>query len=103
LNGSLPRARAAENRALNPAVIIIISTRNLQGLARPLQMNPVGNRVGGYDRNARRDIPKSRPHIRVMNLDLTDEEAAALTQELHEIVENDRYPSSSIVADERGR
>jgi hypothetical protein len=30
--------------------------------------------------------------IRSMNLDLSDEEAAALTQELHDIVENDRYP-----------
>ena len=29
-----------------------------------------------------------------MYLDLSDEEAAALTQELHEIVENDRYPFS---------
>jgi hypothetical protein len=29
-----------------------------------------------------------------MHLDLSDEEAAALTQELHEIVENDRYPFS---------
>ena len=29
-----------------------------------------------------------------MHLDLTDEEAAALTQELHDIVENDRYPFS---------
>jgi hypothetical protein len=29
-----------------------------------------------------------------MNLGLTDEETAALTQELHEIVENDRYPFS---------
>ena len=29
-----------------------------------------------------------------MHLDLTDDEAAALTQELHEIVENDRYPFS---------
>jgi hypothetical protein len=27
-----------------------------------------------------------------MNLDLSDEETAALTQELHDIVENDRYP-----------
>jgi hypothetical protein len=27
-----------------------------------------------------------------MNLDLTDEEADALSQELHEIVENDRSP-----------
>jgi hypothetical protein len=26
-----------------------------------------------------------------MHLDLTDEEAAALTQELHDTVENDRY------------
>jgi hypothetical protein len=26
-----------------------------------------------------------------MNLDLTDEETAALTQELHDIVESDRY------------
>ena len=29
-----------------------------------------------------------------MRLDLSDEEAAALTRELHEIVENDRYPLS---------
>ena len=29
-----------------------------------------------------------------MNLDLSDEEAAALIQELHDIVENDRYPFS---------
>jgi hypothetical protein len=29
-----------------------------------------------------------------MHLDLSDEEAAALTQELHEIVESDRYPLS---------
>jgi hypothetical protein len=29
-----------------------------------------------------------------MNLDLSDEEAAALTQELHGIVESDRYPFS---------
>jgi hypothetical protein len=27
-----------------------------------------------------------------MHLDLSDDEAAALTQELHDIVENDRYP-----------
>ena len=30
----------------------------------------------------------------MQHLDLTDDEAAALTQELHEIVENDRYPFS---------
>jgi hypothetical protein len=29
-----------------------------------------------------------------MHLDLTDEETAALTQELHETVERDRYPFS---------
>jgi hypothetical protein len=29
-----------------------------------------------------------------MHLDLSDEETAALAQELHEIVENDRYPFS---------
>jgi hypothetical protein len=28
------------------------------------------------------------------HLDLTDDEAATLTRELHEIVENDRYPFS---------
>ena len=38
-----------------------------------------------------------------MHLDLTDEESAALAQELHEIVKNARYPSFSVVADERGR
>jgi hypothetical protein len=30
----------------------------------------------------------------MQHLDLTDDEAAALTQELHNIVENDRYPFS---------
>ena len=30
-----------------------------------------------------------------MRLDLIDEETAALTQELHDIVENDRYPFSA--------
>jgi hypothetical protein len=29
-----------------------------------------------------------------MHLDLSDEETAALTKELHDIVENDRYPFS---------
>ena len=29
-----------------------------------------------------------------MRLDLSDEETASLTQELHDIVENDRYPFS---------
>jgi hypothetical protein len=37
-----------------------------------------------------------------MHLDLTDEEAAALTQELHDIVENDRYPFSHRIRTLRG-
>ena len=37
-----------------------------------------------------------------MNLDLSDEEAAALAQELHEIVENDRYPFSPRIRTLRG-
>jgi hypothetical protein len=37
---------------------------------------------------------QSLPHIGVMHLDLSDEEEAALTQELHYIVESDRYPLS---------
>jgi hypothetical protein len=37
-----------------------------------------------------------------MNLDLSDEDAAALTQELHEIVENDRYPLSLRIRTLRG-
>jgi hypothetical protein len=45
----------------------------------------------------------SRPHIEAMqHLDLTDDEAAALTQELHDIVENDRYPSSPRIGTLRG-
>jgi hypothetical protein len=36
-----------------------------------------------------------RPRIRTMqHLELSDEEADALAQELHDIVENDRYPYS---------
>jgi hypothetical protein len=36
------------------------------------------------------------------HLDLTDDEAAALTQELHDIVENDRYPFSPRIRTLRG-
>jgi hypothetical protein len=38
----------------------------------------------------------------MQHLDLTDDEAAALTQELHDIVENDRYPSSPRIRTLRG-
>ena len=37
-----------------------------------------------------------------MNLDLTHEETGALTQELHDIVENDRYPFSPRIRTLRG-
>jgi hypothetical protein len=37
-----------------------------------------------------------------MHLDLSDEEAGALTQELHSIVENDRYPFSPRIRTLRG-
>jgi hypothetical protein len=37
-----------------------------------------------------------------MHLDLSDEETAALTRELHEIVENDRYPFSPRIRTLRG-
>jgi hypothetical protein len=37
---------------------------------------------------------RSRPHIGAVHLDLSDEEAAALAEELHNIVESDRYPFS---------
>jgi hypothetical protein len=37
-----------------------------------------------------------------MHLDLSDEEATALTQELHEIVEHDRYPFSPRIRTLRG-
>jgi hypothetical protein len=44
-----------------------------------------------------------RPYIEAMqHLDLSDEEAAALTQELHDIVENDRYPFSPRIRTLRG-
>ena len=33
----------------------------------------------------------------MQHLDLSDDEAAALIQELHEIVENDRYPFSPCI------
>jgi hypothetical protein len=45
---------------------------------------------------------QSQPHIGVMHLDLSDEETAALTQELHDIVENDRYPFSPRIRTLRG-
>jgi hypothetical protein len=37
-----------------------------------------------------------------MNLDLTYAETAALTKELHEVVENDRYPFSPRIRTLRG-
>jgi hypothetical protein len=37
---------------------------------------------------------RSQPHIGAMHFDLSDDEAAALTHEHHQIVENDRYPFS---------
>jgi hypothetical protein len=37
-----------------------------------------------------------------MNLDLTDEEAAALAQELHDIIEGDKYPFSPRIRTLRG-
>jgi hypothetical protein len=37
-----------------------------------------------------------------MHLDLSDEQAAALTQELYDIVENDRYPFSPRIRALRG-
>jgi hypothetical protein len=43
-----------------------------------------------------------RPYIGVMNLELSDEETATLTQELHDIVENDRYPFSPRIRTLRG-
>ena len=48
-----------------------------------------------YDLRAVIAALRPSPHIGAMHLDLSDEEAAALTQELHDIVENDRYPFSS--------
>jgi hypothetical protein len=38
----------------------------------------------------------------MQHLDLTDDEAAALTQELHDIVENHRYPFSPRIRTLRG-
>ena len=46
---------------------------------------------------APRPISEAMPH-----LDLSDDEAAALTQELHDIVENDRYPFSPRIRTLRG-
>jgi hypothetical protein len=37
-----------------------------------------------------------------MNLDLTDEEAAAIIRELHDTVESDRYPFSPRIRTLRG-
>jgi hypothetical protein len=45
----------------------------------------------------------SRPHIGAMHLDLSDEVTAALIQELHNIVEHDRYPFSPRIRTLRGR
>ena len=37
-------------------------------------------------------------HIRLMNLELNDVQAAVLIRELHSIIQNDRYPLSPRIA-----
>jgi hypothetical protein len=51
-----------------------------------------------------RTVVRAGPHSHLvgMPLDLTDDETAALTQELHDIVENDRYPFSPRIRTLRG-
>jgi hypothetical protein len=39
-------------------------------------------------------LPTATPYRGQQQLDLSDEETAALARELHEIVESDRYPFS---------
>jgi hypothetical protein len=45
---------------------------------------------------------RPRSYIGAMHLDLSDNEAAALTQELHAIIQNDRYPLSRRIRALRG-
>jgi hypothetical protein len=51
-------------------------------------------RSGGFPRNVALGDSRIAIHIEGMNLELSDEETAALTQELNDIVESDRYPLS---------
>jgi hypothetical protein len=39
-------------------------------------------------------FPNGQSHVRVMNIDLSDDEATALVKELDAIIRNDRYPLS---------
>jgi hypothetical protein len=52
--------------------------------------------------SARLAAVRYSPYLQSMNLDLSDEETAALSQELHDIVENDRYPFSHRIRTPRG-
>ena len=74
-------------------------------LEKPFGNQRAGDRLRCYEaidsatyrrdtRRARLRAWHSRPHIGAMNFEFSDEETAALTQELHEIVETDRYPFS---------
>jgi hypothetical protein len=58
---------------------------NRAGLPQIMRNAPISFSLGGKG---------SRPHIGGMHLDLSDEETAALTQELHDIVVSDRYSFS---------
>jgi hypothetical protein len=51
-------------------------------------------RRGGYGDADRGALARLQIRLANMNIDLTDEEAAALLRELNNIVENDRYPLS---------
>jgi hypothetical protein len=73
-----------------------VSLLTEDGRANSADGRPQSPRPTNYDRYPRLSLRdgQARPHIGVMHLDLSDDEAAALTQELHDIVETDRYPFS---------
>jgi hypothetical protein len=80
-----------------------MGTRSLNSRIRPTRRS-VALRLN-YGRDTESGEPSRQPaatHIEAMHLDLTDEQTAALTQELHDIVENDRYPFSPRIRTLRG-
>ena len=68
----------------------------------PLSSLRPGANIHGIPSVAELGWPPLASYLQFMNLELSDEEAAALTHELHDIVERDRYPFSPRIRTLRG-
>jgi hypothetical protein len=97
-------ARASGSpRAVSLIVFAMIrSTVVLSPFDIPISSLRPGANIHGIPSVAELGWPPLASYLQFVNLELSDEETAALTQELHEIVENGRYPFSHRIRTLRG-